>query len=214
MAIELDGLYESFLSSGLTYEGAFRGLLAAYRRGDELYAEVKLPESVSKDAPNYGLHPALLDAALHVLALQGGAGEVALPFAWQGVRLHATGASALRVKVTMRGPHQASLLLADETGELVGKHRDAAHAPGVGGAGACAAEQLGDALYRVDWVAVESPAVGSSAEPVSWALLGADVMAQAWSLPAPSAQYADIAQLSAALDAGVAAARRWSSCRA
>ena len=52
------------------------------------------------DAAAFGLHPALLDAALHAAALPGAragrrpgaVGTVRLPFAWTGVSLHAAGA--------------------------------------------------------------------------------------------------------------------------
>ncbi|RIH58345.1 hypothetical protein D3C59_35695 [Streptomyces sp. SHP22-7] len=45
--------------------GRVPGLRAAWRRGDELFAEVVLPEHVAEKAEEFGLHPALLDAALH-----------------------------------------------------------------------------------------------------------------------------------------------------
>ncbi|WP_234316982.1 polyketide synthase dehydratase domain-containing protein, partial [Streptomyces sp. NRRL S-15] len=67
---------------------------AAWRRGDDLFAEVALREGV--DVQGFGIHPALLDAALHGLGLVGGQGDVPrLPFAWSGVSLHAVGASVL-----------------------------------------------------------------------------------------------------------------------
>ena len=72
------------------YEGAFRRFSsAAYRRGDNLFCAPKARplESASKDAARYGLHPALLDAALHVLALQCwrdcSTGRLPFRFAWQ-----------------------------------------------------------------------------------------------------------------------------------
>jgi hypothetical protein len=63
---------------------------------------VVLPEAQSADG--YGLHPALLDAALHVLGLAddgGGEGLVLLPFEWSEVSLVATGARELRVRATV-----------------------------------------------------------------------------------------------------------------
>src|SRR5262249_37857523 len=64
--IDLSGLYERLAAHGLSYGPVFRGLRAAWRRGDEVLAEVALPESVASSG--YALHPALTDAALHALA--------------------------------------------------------------------------------------------------------------------------------------------------
>ena len=71
----------------------FQGLRAAWQRGDELFAEVALPEEV--DGTGYGLHPALLDACLHTgaLAVREADGWNGLPFSWTGVSLHAQSAS-------------------------------------------------------------------------------------------------------------------------
>ena len=54
---------------GYGYGPAFRGLRAAWRRGDEVFAEVALPEEAAARPAGFGLHPALLDAALHAAAL-------------------------------------------------------------------------------------------------------------------------------------------------
>ena len=67
-----------------------------------VFAEVALPASRRPTPRRFGLHPALLDAALHAAGLvaRAGAGEVAAAVRLAGVRLHATGASALRVRLT------------------------------------------------------------------------------------------------------------------
>src|SRR5262249_332034 len=46
VAVELDGLYERVAEAGLLYGDAFCGLRALYRRGEELFAQVELPEAV------------------------------------------------------------------------------------------------------------------------------------------------------------------------
>ncbi|MDV6287593.1 polyketide synthase dehydratase domain-containing protein [Streptomyces sp. UP1A-1] len=63
-ALELDGFYDALTDHGLRYGPAFQGLRAAWRHGDTLFAEVTLPDHLI-DGGAYGLHPALLDAALH-----------------------------------------------------------------------------------------------------------------------------------------------------
>ncbi|WP_229890367.1 polyketide synthase dehydratase domain-containing protein, partial [Streptomyces griseomycini] len=72
--VDLDGFYEHMVDGGFGYGPVFQGLRAAWRRGDEVFAEVALPEGVS--AEGFGLHPALLDAALHAIGLAGDADGV------------------------------------------------------------------------------------------------------------------------------------------
>nr|WP_237048514.1 polyketide synthase dehydratase domain-containing protein [Lentzea guizhouensis] len=62
-AIDVGDAYERFAESGFEYGPAFRGLRAAWRDGDTVFAEVALPDGVATGG--FGLHPALLDAALH-----------------------------------------------------------------------------------------------------------------------------------------------------
>jgi acyl transferase domain-containing protein/NADPH:quinone reductase-like Zn-dependent oxidoreductase len=202
--IDLDGVYEGLATVGLSYADAFRGLVAAYRRGDELYAEVKLPESASKEASRYGLHPALLDAAVQTLLLGGQASdsELGLPFAWQGVKLFHAGASALRVKVRIGEAKQASFLLADATGQLLGEIGSLRSRP-ASATQVRASAVTHDALYRVDWVPVmQEPSTPVTDAP--WVLLGTAVVA---GLPDPTARYADVAALVSALESGVTVPR-------
>ncbi|MFD1277130.1 polyketide synthase dehydratase domain-containing protein [Streptomyces kaempferi] len=63
--VPLDGFYAALADTGYQYGPVFQGLKAAWRADGAWYAEVSLPEDQHKDAARYGLHPALLDAALH-----------------------------------------------------------------------------------------------------------------------------------------------------
>ncbi|MFD0410011.1 beta-ketoacyl synthase N-terminal-like domain-containing protein [Kitasatospora sp. NPDC127116] len=74
------------------YGPAFRGLSRMWRRGDDLFGEVR---GDFPDAGRFALHPALLDAALHPARLLGGG----VPFALRGVHLLARGATGLRVRI-------------------------------------------------------------------------------------------------------------------
>ncbi|QEU89899.1 hypothetical protein CP970_02270 [Streptomyces kanamyceticus] len=113
----LDQFYEQLAAAGYTYGPAFQGLRAAWRAGDTIYAEVALPEDRAADVDRFGVHPALLDAALHAGRLDAG-DELELPFSWTGVRLHATGATAVRVALT-RGPAGVAVQVADPDGRPV-----------------------------------------------------------------------------------------------
>ncbi|MCX4759400.1 SDR family NAD(P)-dependent oxidoreductase, partial [Streptomyces sp. NBC_01275] len=86
---------------GIAYGPAFQGPRSVWRRGEEVFAEVALPEGLQTEAGRYGVHPALLDAALqswsaaHPRALE----ERRVPHAWHGVTAAAAGAGALRVRI-------------------------------------------------------------------------------------------------------------------
>jgi acyl transferase domain-containing protein/NADPH:quinone reductase-like Zn-dependent oxidoreductase/acyl carrier protein len=101
--VSVADFYERAAAAGYEYGPAFRGLRAAWRHGADLLAEVSLPANAG--GGEFGIHPALLDAALHPLLLAGGLepGRFRLPFAWSGVCLSATGAGQVRVRISPRG---------------------------------------------------------------------------------------------------------------
>ncbi|MFF0171188.1 type I polyketide synthase, partial [Streptomyces prasinus] len=90
-------LYERLGAAGLEYGELFRGVTAAWTRGRDVFAELALPDSA---ATGFGLHPALLDAALQSAAVRGDDGEAGLPFSWTGVTLWASGATGLRARIS------------------------------------------------------------------------------------------------------------------
>ncbi|WP_162562169.1 type I polyketide synthase, partial [Salinispora oceanensis] len=143
-AVPLDGLYERLAEHGYQYGPAFQGLRKVWRHGDDLLAEVELPESLNGQATGFGVHPALLDAALHTsLTVAGDGSEVALPFAWNGVSLWGS-ASTVRVRLRPTEDEATSVLLTDETGAPVAAARSLVSRPVVIGPSA-------DSLYAVEW---------------------------------------------------------------
>ncbi|MET0234479.1 MAG: type I polyketide synthase, partial [Kibdelosporangium sp.] len=156
-AADVDELYAAFAGMGLDYGPVFRGLRSAWRVGDEVFAEVVLPAA---DAAAFGLHPALLDAALHATALGAfveQADTAHLPFEWAGVSLHAAGATSLRVRITPAGRDSVSLQVADTAGRPVASVESLALRP-------VRTEQLRetphrDSLFRVEWTPVPVPDV-------------------------------------------------------
>ncbi|MER6922248.1 SDR family NAD(P)-dependent oxidoreductase, partial [Streptomyces spiralis] len=172
--VEVDGAYERLNERGYGYGSAFQGLTAAWRRGDELFAEVALPEGVHGEAVRYGMHPALLDTAMHVDVLvdhgEGGT-EALLPFAWSGVTLHASGASALRVYVRrIRGAEESAMVVADGAGQPVMTVASLICRPVSPDALQTANGTLSEDLHRLEWSAVPAPADGT---PPSYAVIGA-----------------------------------------
>lgn len=94
--VEVADGYERLAERGYGYGPAFRGLNGIWRRGDEVFAEVTLPADAGLSVAGFGVHPVLLDAALHAVILTADRsevpeGSVLVPFAWQGVSLHAAG---------------------------------------------------------------------------------------------------------------------------
>ncbi|MFF7656914.1 SDR family NAD(P)-dependent oxidoreductase, partial [Streptomyces sp. NPDC007983] len=130
--VELNDAYGRLRDAGYGYGPLFQGLRAAWQGPGELYAELALPAGLRESARPFALHPALFDAALHVLALDHLAGPAAgdaaepvlrLPYAWSRVRLHGTASSLLRVRLSTAsagdGTDTARLVITDESGALV-----------------------------------------------------------------------------------------------
>ncbi|MFF4402836.1 SDR family NAD(P)-dependent oxidoreductase, partial [Streptomyces sp. NPDC001480] len=171
--VDVTDHYPALAARGYEYGPAFQGLRAAWRRGDsEVLAEVALDEAQHADAAAFGLHPALLDAALHAAGLLDGAGEtrLRLPFSWSGVGLHAVGATALRVRITRTGPEAYTVELADAGGPVGIVEELALRA--VDPAALQAADSGDDALFRVDWTLLDAEQPTAPAAP--WAVLATD----------------------------------------
>ncbi|MDC0773873.1 SDR family NAD(P)-dependent oxidoreductase [Streptomyces sp. HD] len=216
---EEDDWYERFAAGGFTYGPAFRGLGRVWRRDRDLFAEVELPEHHRAEAALYGLHPALLDAAVQTLLVRAlGAGEdeaatATLPFAWNGVSLHATGASALRVHLAPTGrPDEYTVSVADPDGRpvatadgLVLRRVAAGQIPDSPEAEAADAPP---SLLVQRWRRAEPQPAALAPETVRWALIGEGDGGFAEALDAAGVHlecYADLASLAAAVDTGTAA---------
>jgi acyl transferase domain-containing protein/acyl-CoA synthetase (AMP-forming)/AMP-acid ligase II/acyl carrier protein len=112
--VDLTGRYDT-----LAYGPAFQAVTALWRRGDELFAEIDLPEGV---AGRFGLHPVLLDAAVHAAALaEGPAGAARVPFVWNGVELYAPGARSARIRCVRTGSDTIGVDVFDQAGEPVAR---------------------------------------------------------------------------------------------
>ncbi|KJY23886.1 hypothetical protein VR46_43180, partial [Streptomyces sp. NRRL S-444] len=179
--VDISGSYGLLAQGGYGYGPAFQSVRAVWQRDGEVFAEVALPEEHRKEAGRFGIHPALLDAALHstmlntvaaVTATGGFEGErdgqgIRLPFAWNGLELHAAGASVLRVRVAHTERDALSLQAVDEAGGLVVTLDSLVSRP-------VSAQQLetaadtavADSLFQVDWTELSS-AQGAGPSP-SW----------------------------------------------
>ncbi|AZQ70588.1 SDR family NAD(P)-dependent oxidoreductase [Streptomyces luteoverticillatus] len=163
--------YTRFAAAGIGYGPAFQGLRAVWRRDEEVFAEVRLPDRLTDDAARYGVHPALLDAMLHATGFGGQFAEGPhglLPFAWNDVQLHTRGATGLRVRIAPAGPDSVTVAAADAEGRPVFVARSLALRR-------VAADQLRQARsegappYRLEWTPAGERPVESTGE---WVVVG------------------------------------------
>ncbi|GGV64807.1 hypothetical protein GCM10010277_71600 [Streptomyces longisporoflavus] len=135
--------------------------------------EVSLPEDLLADAAGYGLHPALLDAALSAFPpspAADGAEGIVVPAVWRDVRLHAVGADTVGVRSARLDDDTVTLDLLDPEGRPV---------LGVGSLAYRvvpeeefgAATPRGEGLSAIEWVPYDA-APGPAAR---WAAVAADV---------------------------------------
>ena len=154
--IDVFEAYPELASRGYEYGPAFRGLRSVWRRGGEVFVEAALSEQAKADASRFGLHPALLDMILHGIGAGGILAEselTRLPFEWEGVSLHAVGATRLRGRITLVGDDTVAVTLMDSGGALVG-HIDSLALRGVSPSRLLMSTVADDAMYGLDWVAL------------------------------------------------------------
>ncbi|MFD5386221.1 type I polyketide synthase, partial [Streptomyces sp. NPDC127074] len=164
-----------------------------WRRGDEVFLDIELPETAGAEAGRWTLHPALLDGALCTEALAGLVSEperTHLPFSWTGITLHTEGATRLRVTLAPTGPDTVSLQVADAAGAPVLSVDSLVLRPVSGQR----LRQANASLFRTAWTV--SPA---SAEPdlglVRWGLVGDPDGWKPDTLGAPVAVYPDLSAI-------------------
>ncbi|MDT0574323.1 type I polyketide synthase, partial [Streptomyces sp. DSM 3412] len=157
-ALDVDNLYQRLAEAGLVYGERFQGLKAGWIKGEDIYAEIRLPEHAVAEAERYALHPAALDAALQASGLNDTPEMQAtayVPFSWSGVSLFAVGASVLRVCVRHVARDRVSLWVADGVGVPVAVVESlvlrAISSGRVAAAGGGVPVVAGGGLYEVVW---------------------------------------------------------------
>ena len=172
VAVDLTEFYPELAARGFGYGPAFHGLAEAWRLDEQIYGRVVLPEALTETTGDYGIHPVLLDAALHPivagLVAAVGSEQVLLPFAWSDVTLHATGATELRVRLRRAASSSeddvsASLVLADPLGQPVATVGELRLRRTTAEQVRTAARSESHYLYRVDWLPVVLPEVPAGA---------------------------------------------------
>ncbi|WP_203217813.1 type I polyketide synthase [Nocardia terpenica] len=204
LPLDLTGFYERLYEIGLDYGPTFRGLHAAWQLGDEIFAEAVLPGDDRAETGGYHAHPALLDAALHSCLLRTakeGQDQVHMPFAWNGVTVHATSGPAVRVRVSPAGSENVSVVVVDDAGTPVATIRSLAARP-VSADHLRGPQDPGDSLFRLAWTRFPTTSAGLSGR---WAVLGTGSLATiAATELAAAAIFPDLSSLRAALESGAA----------
>nr|WP_020500173.1 type I polyketide synthase [Sciscionella marina] len=203
VAVDLSDFYPALAERGLSYGPLFQGVRSAWRRGEEIFAEVALPEGTPVDG--FGVHPALFDAALHGLVALGPGAGTRVPFAWNDVVVHAADAAAAKVRIAPAGDG-VSVVLADAAGTPIASVGSLVLRELTAEAVDRDTSIAREALFRVEWQAAES--VGGDADTAGWALLGPD----SW-LGIDAPRFADPAELVAAVRAGAELPHTVVACR-
>ncbi len=204
--VDQDSFYARLATHGLGYRGPFRGVAGIGQDPtdpDVVWAHVGLPADT--DTSGYGIHPALLDAALHPLAAMfsddAEPDTLRLPFVFTGVSLHATGATALQIRLARTGTETFRLDAVDPAGAPVitieavtlralPDTLDLTSPPGAG---------TRDSLFQLDWVPLPENMYPASADAAAAAAAWAVCTEHPDHLPAAlhtSARHSDLATLS------------------
>ncbi|MHA7653900.1 SDR family NAD(P)-dependent oxidoreductase, partial [Mycobacterium sp. ML4] len=180
-AIDTDSFYDELAEQGFHYQSPFRAVrgISLLEGSSSVYAEVALPADT--DTTGYGIHPALLDAALHPLAAAfydtdpGSDPPTArLPFAFHRVTLHAIGAARLRVQLTRTGPDTFTLHATDPAGAPVITIDTLTLRPRPDHLSAPPPAALGQSLFELDWPGLPEDTFPPTPPPSGWAVITSD----------------------------------------
>ncbi|WP_455568945.1 type I polyketide synthase [Streptomyces leeuwenhoekii] len=130
-------------------------------------AELTLTEEEARTAGRYALHPALLTGLAELIAELAGP-----PVRFTGVTRYATGATAVRARVSVTGDGAVTVLLTDPAGEPVLAVDRVDVRTGAAPARRTA-DETPDGLYRLAWTPLPGPAPGAR-PPAVWAVTGPD----------------------------------------
>ncbi|UGT60381.1 type I polyketide synthase [Nocardia asteroides] len=210
--LDIQDYYASVAREGFYDWGlAFHSLRRVWRRDVEIFAEIRYPDSL--DSGSFELHPALFDATMHALGVNGTpevvSGLIAdadtdlarprIPFVWQGVTLNVQGQRSMRVRIRESSDEGISITLFDDSGRIIGNIRGMVLLP-------VSAEQLRStagidqvsSLYEIGWN--DASAVSTH---VDWVSGWVSVAAADLALPGPN--YVSMAELTATVrsDGGI-----------
>jgi acyl transferase domain-containing protein/NADPH:quinone reductase-like Zn-dependent oxidoreductase/NADP-dependent 3-hydroxy acid dehydrogenase YdfG/acyl carrier protein len=159
--LDVESLYLRLAELGFSYGPAFQCTGAAWRRGQETFAEVSLAQGQALEAASYALHPALLDAAGHAMLDSSADGVLpaspSLPFSWSGVRIYQHGVTSLRVRIAANDRAGVQITAFDEAGSPVLSADSMVMRPVEPGQLARAPSATRVPLFGLEWIELQSP---------------------------------------------------------
>jgi NAD(P)-dependent dehydrogenase (short-subunit alcohol dehydrogenase family)/acyl carrier protein len=197
-AVAVDALYARLAGAGYDYGPIFQGVRAVWRNGNEIYADIALPDDADVDQ-GFRIHPALFDAVLQSVAgflTNQDDSRPRMPFSLTGVRIDRQGVSQLRVRAIVSGESAIRVDAVDGSGAKVVSVQSFATRP-------VDPEQLTTAqpgsqrsLFLLDWVPVVTVGGNESVPVLLAAGIGDPVGTAEW--------FTDLDELERALAAGAA----------
>ncbi|RSN55080.1 malonyl CoA-ACP transacylase [Amycolatopsis sp. WAC 04182] len=97
--VDAEERYRELAGKGYLYGAAFRNMTAAWRT-DGRISHLEAAVDPRPTDQGFSVHPALLDAALHGVPLDGDGRRILLPCAIDSVTVHSRGATTLRAVIT------------------------------------------------------------------------------------------------------------------
>ena len=157
--MSVEGFYETIGVAGLPYGEAFRCVQELWHHGQEMLGRVQLPDDLVHESQRNAVHPALLDACLHVVFADvhrnGDPLRIFLPYRLDRVRIHGRPTKPLwsYVKVTCNDDEYlcSDTLIFDDAGELVAELRGLTCKRLVG-AGSRQADNQYDGCFEYQWM--------------------------------------------------------------
>ncbi|WP_369182807.1 SDR family NAD(P)-dependent oxidoreductase [Streptomyces sp. Y1] len=166
-ALSPEALYTRMTDIGYDYGPLFQGVVEAWQDEDAVYVELALPDDADTRTA-FGIHPGLFDSAVQS-SLFGEKPDdtLVMPFSWNGVRLHRSGVSHARARLTPAGEAAFRIEIVDEHDEPVLSMDQLVFRP-VDRAQLTRAGATQSPLYRLGW----APVASAAGEAVRVAVLG------------------------------------------
>ncbi len=157
--LSVETFYETIRAAGLDYGERFRCIQQLWHRDHEVLAQLELPAELVHESQRNAIHPALLDACLHIVFADvhrsGDPQRVYLPYRIDRVRFYRqpTGSVWSHARVTRRDEQFLILdtSIFDDAGELVAEMRGLT-CKRLSGAGSQSSDSLYEGCYEYRWM--------------------------------------------------------------
>jgi len=130
---EADGnsLYHQFRQNGLNYGFYYQGIHQAWMNTDEALSLIRLPDVFEPELKTFTFHPAILDAALQIIAglrgmVQSQTHRPYVPFSLEQIEIYQPLPATCYAYVKAAGPRRYHVAVTDEIGRVCVKFHDIA----------------------------------------------------------------------------------------